>query len=464
MTVTRQFLLLLLSLSLLLSSVAAPLQLSIPPHDKDDPITVSDGFVWRPQNPASSRARLGTPTSSVADDPVQGTPTGQAKGLLAYTYHVYKAPTLFNYAVVVDTRTNAKTVYPIETIENNWVYDPQFSPDGSNLLLKVGHEEGEFPRYRLYVLNLHAQRLKKIPSGELSYHSTAWSPDSQSVAFVEGGSAFGDEDEGGSPIRLMVCQWQQGVTRPIVQNKGVVGGFCFASPDTLLYTALPSPEQEEKAGLPKATTSSKVPQPNIYEVKGTGTPRLVVRFGHFPVVSPDGKRIAFFGAENVERPSTINKWWWAFSQGSSLCVIDRDGTGRKALNLQHGNYSQLLWPSQPDRLLSVDQMQPSPIKQFLIKEWDLGSGRWKALGTLKAQDFEAVDTSLKPGIFALQPPDKKGSIVFYSKEITGLDKVENEYVFLCSIESFNIATGVTTAIALIKGPPEVDWVSLPSVR
>jgi len=440
-------------LSLLLQANAAPVQLKIPPHDEDDPVVVIRGVPIYTVNPTSSQAKLGTLASSVADDPLQVASMGQAKGLLTYTFNVYKNANSSHYLVIQDTRSNTKVVYPIENIGTNFVSEPKFSPDGSCILFKVG-EDATNPHYRLYVLDIRAQKLKKLASVELEYFKVVWSPDSRSIAFVENCGPFGEDLN--QATQLTACEWKTGKRHVVVQNAGVVGGFCWASADTLLYTGQPKT---------KPTTASDevaIPQPNIYEAKTNRTHHLLIRNGRWPSISPDGKHIAFFGAKNPAHPPALSTEWWGHSQGSWLCIANRNGTGRHALVAQNNFYAPLLWPSSPNHLISLDQVRPSPQVQFAANDWNLQTRKPVSVGLLNSQDYEAISRAgVNPPISVRGSMSKDGSFFFHTYQITGLiqDQHQYEYAYFETIQRFDARKSSSTLVAQIIKGNGADWFS-----
>jgi len=423
-----------------------------------DPVKIVNGKVWGRFNPESGEAVLGAPITRVENDPLIMAPDARFQGLLAYTFSFDEKRIAYNYIVICNTTKNTRIVYPIQ-VKDNAALEPQLSPDGSALLVKVGTLETRWPRYRLYVLDLHTGGWKKIPSGEINFPEVAWSPDSRSVAFVEGGNIFGEETK--EPLRLMVCQWQEGKTRVVDENKGVVGGFCFASPDTILYSRLPPGQPQTNDNR-----SPKAPQPEIYEAKEGAAPRPLLRFAHRPNVSPDGKHIAFYGAENVQHPSALAREWWSDPQGSSLCVANIDGKERRALTLQRGLYAPLLWPQEKDHLWSLDQTQTSPHARYILKSWDLQNGQWNSKGELRSEDSQTLSfTENDPQVRLCGQPEKDGSFFFASAQAAGSASAD-KFTVLRSIQRFDVPTGKTTLIAQVQnkeGDSEsigIDWCPL----
>ena len=434
-------------------------------RDVDDPVKMINGSVFPRVNSEAGQATFGVTTSHFEDDPLIVAPDAHYRGLIAYTFSSYKSPVLSNFIVVLDSLNKKRTVYAMK-VENNGVLQPQFSPDGRALLVKVGRSNTLYPRYRFYVLNLLTGKWKKVPSAEVNFPEIVWSPDSRYIAFVEGGDIFGRErlHENGEPLRLMVCQWQQAKTQVIAQNSGVVGGFSFASSTTLLFTQLPSGQSQTSS-----TPSVLAPQPNLYQVNFAtkGKPQLLLRYAQHPLVSPDGQRLVFFGAENVQHPSRLAREWWSDPQGTSLSVADCTGKRRTILTLARGFFSPTLWPQQKAEFLMVDQIQGSPMTQFIIKRWNLANSQWHLQGNIFLKDSRAAtysqgDPQIRPNLNT----EKDGSFFFVATQIAGPPTGDSFWVQR-SIQRYDAKTGKTLMVAQVRdqqGDPNNIGIDMHSTR
>lgn len=126
--------------------------------------------------------------------------------------------------------------YPLEA-ENgssDWLFDPQFSPDGRLLLFKYGNLHERYVGYDLYVWDLNARKMQRIT--RLVYHFVLWSPNGRYVAYVRGADA--DGNPAFSELQLYTYDITTKQEHLIVQNNGIRGGIAWTPQNTLLYSVL----------------------------------------------------------------------------------------------------------------------------------------------------------------------------------------------------------------------------------
>ncbi len=302
------------------------------------------------------------------------------------------------------------------------VFEPQFSPDGRYVLFKWGGM-ADYDSYRLFVMDIASGKLSLVNSPGLVYRKVLWSPDSQYLAFVEGGDPKGNLQrlwiDGWlylGPLKLHVCEWRTGRRWLVVQNDGVKEGFSWAAPHSLLYSALATAQKAPAPPKPKAALPAKstVSRPNIFEFSpDDGQSRLVLRDGLRPHVSPDGKLIAFWGSEDAAKPYPLPSDWLDYSHNASLCVAQRDGNGRAPLTLEEGKYSSVMWRPDSRFLIAVqaiDTDENGREKPRLdVTLWNVAERTQNKVGTLNIKDFGVAIIRLVPRSFA---PD--GSNLYFS--------------------------------------------------
>lgn len=368
------------------------------------------------------------------------------------------------------------------------VFNPQFSPDGRYILFKFGEPSISLGTFRLYVFDTLTNTLKLISKRYLSYRLTSWSPDGNYVAFVQGGDI-----EGGlfaasfylGPLRLYICNWRTGKENLVTSNDTVRGPFNWTAPHTLLYGALSQESQQILREQQKALgrneghqrrdseklyqsgssaisgkpTVNILPQPNIYEYSvEENKSKLLFKDGYRPTASPDGKWIAFFGSEDVNKPTALSSGWEDSPQGAVLSVARRDGSKRVPIDRPTNSYPSVFWMPDNRRLLTIDQIAFSPNAQAQIKEWNTETKRFRQVAIMNAKDYKAV---LRPEVEPQFRPlyiDEDHLILFVLvNEKVGHEPNLPYSVSRTSLQAVDLREGAITTIAQTRSDSGIDW-------
>lgn len=424
----------------------------------------------------SGGVKLGAPVQlSAEQNALQSlSASSSANGKLAYAFRSLQ-PKFQNYLGVATVRegvtqtvtdTNAAVIRPVEGFsqELNVIYDPVFSPNGRYVLFKKGWPYERYSHFRLYIWDTTNNQIKELISREykkplnLTYPLVSWSPDNNYLAFVAGGDAEGNTEQGAS-LLLHIYNWRTGQERLIVKNKTVRFSFEWTAPNTLLYGVLPEGE-EGKAGA----------RPNIYEIAATDDkPKLVVKDGYRPVPSPDGKWIAFFGSENIEEPVPLRPDWEYSPRGAALIIARRDGSERKALNRESVFYSTLQWMPDSKHLLTISYAPKdtvssnadkpegkSVVVRIQVREWDITSGTVRRLALLQAKDVQPIPRPATNPQFQTLGVSKDGSHLFVKIiEITGVN--EMSLIGVTSLQSVDLQSGAVATLSKTQNDLGIDW-------
>jgi len=242
-------------------------------------------------------------------------------------------------------------------------YVPQFSPDGRYVLFKFGMIGASVP-FEMYILDVQRGVVKRVdnPQGQPyvpTFTELRWSPDSNYLAWVDNLDIVGNRIDNAQPGALRVCNWRTGQARVVATGDEVRYSFSWAAPHTLLWSQLP-PNPTLLPAPPNSDSAEPLVKehPNLFEVdagKATAKPHQVLPDAFRAVVSPSGKKLAFFGSYDISKPDPL-RFLWDTVAGSAmyLSVANRDGSQRQAFNIQPGTYPQLLWQHDERHLLSLE--------------------------------------------------------------------------------------------------------------
>lgn len=153
-----------------------------------------------------------------------------------------------------------------------------FSPNGALLFL-------EFAEYSSVIWNIKTHQTQQGPAIR-GYPNFLWSPDSQHIAFFQGGDEYGHESFRTQPLTLFVFDVRSRESRQIAHNPGV-GSLAWTRQGSLLYTFWPN----EAESLHSA----------VYTIPADGgAPRELIPNASAPSPSPDGQWVTFVGWGNGE--------------------------------------------------------------------------------------------------------------------------------------------------------------------
>jgi hypothetical protein len=414
---------------------------------------------------------------SVLGDPWGGRancPAGLS-GKVAYTF-MGSAPEYDNYLVVRDVRNpaaggdNCITYKVTGGNKLGRMFDPQFSPDGRHVLVKIGAYGTSYMSHVMYVMDLKTSRLRMLTAGReplrLLFLPMSWSPDGKFLAFV----AHLDDEGGPDPTQtkpeLITYSLLTGAPYVVSRNIEVRYSFDWLAPHTLLYSSL-SPSGGIGAG---ATVLSRVPidpnqlpplkqHPDLYAVSAEGgAAQRVSPDAYRATASPDGKWIAFFGSENPARPLPLfYDWEWNPRGSVALAVASMGGLRRKALNREEVNYPDVLW-GPIHTLFTLKESGFSPDGSAVVKAWNIETGRFRLVATLTAKDIEPVSRIIVQPQFrglAVAPTRTGACIIVRVTEMVGLQGMT--YDARTSLVAVDASTGLVSTVARVETAFGVDW-------
>ncbi len=375
-------------------------------------------------------------------------------------------------------RSQSVTTYPFIQPGSDEGFRPKYSPDGRYILFRVkASQMAEIETYRLYVLDVQTNVVKRVTGKEIAYDEVSWSPDGKYLVYVQGGDWQGETKIYTSeatfytgPLKLYVCEWRTGKEQLVTTNDTVGGPFSWLVPHTLIYGALSEPKQvvwqkqresSEKTGQSKPSTNPKdvPPRPDVYEYSvEEQSSRLLIQDAYLPFPSSDGQWIAFYGSENPDKPFPLRLGWQQEAQDAALCIVKRDGSGRVALNRETGFYPLIRWLPDNRHLLAIQPTKDSPDAEAEIKDWDTQAGSFRLVTTLHAKDFTEIPlTFLSPKFRPLQISQDGTKIYISKSENIGRVPGHSLSVVLKSLQSVDLATGEVTTIAELKNVYSIDW-------
>lgn len=212
------------------------------------------------------------------------------------------------------------------------IWDPQLSPDGRFVLLKIGYLHQEADCFAFYYLDRVSGQLYETDClGR--YQPAQWSPDGKRFSYVTGVTYHGELDNG----KTSICVYD--LTKHATISDIPVMGFpryCWLGNDNLTLER-PHLAREGRA------VGSESPERDLYvHSLVTGRESLLIKDGYRPQASPDGRWLYFVNeprggsdAEYLEdfgyhsrdrRVLDLKSGQMASSPGSGSMVFDGHGT------------------------------------------------------------------------------------------------------------------------------------------
>ncbi len=323
-----------------------------------------------------------------------------------------------------------------------------YNSTGSKVLVQIG-EELDYSGFGIYLWDTQKNSIRLVSPRGLAYNKVEGSPNFDFLAYVD------NVDQFAYPVKeltakLYVLNVKTQKERLVVSNNGVINGFCWRG-NTLFYSAFP----------PSAKEGALV-RPSIYSLsfdKPNSKPRLIAKDAYRALPSPDGKRIAFFGPENRRTMSPLRAQWMSNPYGDALCVMNADGTKRKALNREQRSYPQLRWLDN-ENLISLKITEFSPKGAASLRQVNVKSGIFKTIAELEAEDYKTIDydTEFFPQ-FELQEVVNKQEVACLIRRTLGSKRFP--YISLrygtSQVVSVDIQSGKQQQIMQIPSGYSFDW-------
>lgn len=325
-----------------------------------------------------------------------------------------------------------------------WVYNPQISPDGKQVLFERGGEGSSHSQFDLVFWDLKNGETHIGPV-QLVYPRVQWSPDSRYVAYIIGGDIEGASSPE-NPLELFIYDTQKHNSRKIAQSNAVKW-MSWAEPNTLFYSVQKSRsdgEQDFRADIYSANASG-------------GTSQLVLRNGYDPKPSPNGQKMLFWGwpdgeIKNTENASTSNHLQLG------LYLFDMQQQTRVLLQspFSHRQTIDLQWLPDNNRAVYVEKSGHSPQAKALVKIIDSQSGEIHGVTTLTARDYQQVERIETEPQFEVVNLSSKGDMLFVKiSEFAPGDALRDTEFF--TLSAVNLQTGAVTKGTKIKTYYGFDW-------
>ncbi len=360
-------------------------------------------------------------------------------------------------------------IYRLVTDDENLLFDMNWSPDGSNLLLKEGDRYNDTSKYRLYFWNSHQKLIEAGPEQYLSNPTVNWSLSNRFISYVQGGDTNGFETRDVGPLRLYSYNLQKHRSYFLVQNPAV-GSNAWTKQETLLCTLL-SPFDTSHP-TPDAQRQS------IYEFPVEGGKRVkIIDHGSDPVPSPNGRWIVFYGWPDLkaqadrQEKSSANQRVHSYLPGTYL--FDRL-TGKRVLlreakpNTFHDNIAwspdsktiYVVWndykSNSPLFMSTADQKVYSGQGTGHVYVIHLPQVTKHEVATLSAFDINSrIDTT---GQFLIKGISTDGSQMFLQVSRIG-DKLSAPpyYDYLLEMDAIGLQSKKRQVIWTTRNAEAIDW-------
>lgn len=360
-------------------------------------------------------------------------------------------------------------VYQITADYANLLYNCRFSPDGEYVSICEGFPYGDASTYRLFLWNRKTKQLQSGPEASLCFPFTYWSPNSQQIAYIQGGDTSGEEAHGTGPLRLNIFDVKTGKTRFIAENPEVKS-LSWTSQGTLLYTI-----KQHSVGETADAYDAK--HPDVYEVTTSGSASKLIANAFDPLPSQDGKLITFFGwgATTVTSRQKLGE------DGQSrtgigqfgIYLFNRTSPKRKLIRplYRYYDYPGLFWSADGKHLFSIKTTYVNVTPSLLSKRTDLQGYFGYAKGQIDEIDtsslaskeltvVEAKDKSPRYGTSAFRligtSSDHRFLYITVNEIGESPDHGISNYVYHDE-QAIDLLTGKVYKLWMEKGAEGIDW-------
>lgn len=319
-------------------------------------------------------------------------------------------------------------------------FDPQFSPDGKQVMFKVGDNSNSYSNYQLCFWDRKTNQIRLGPDHLVFLH-TFWSPNSQYVAYIEGGDIEGNSSPK-DPLRLSIYDLATGKSRFVAQDT-FVKSLTWTPQNTLLYCRK-KPDTKDK------DHSTRSFDGDIYAIPGEGgEAKQFIPDAYNPVISEDGSKLVFaaWSAEKADARSQIGLY--SFNRSTQeRTLLKVPFSQERSVNIQ--------WLPDNRRVVVLQQTHFSPEAKVAVFLVDTQTNSFKTVASLEAKDVEAISrVKTQPQVALLDlSRDGKSILVEISQFGAGDDTLYDEELFLRVV---NLETGQVSTEAKLKNTYGVDW-------
>lgn len=325
---------------------------------------------------------------------------------------------------------------PVQTSAN--IYGFQFSPDGKNLLFKIGTPFTDpADPYDIAFWNLSTDKVSVVPDNphnyEIAFYRIRWSPSGRYIAYCRGGDVNGNEypfPNDYRPLRLYTYDLVTKKEHFIVKSP-TVRQFTWTKDDTLLFS-MTAKEYAKRQNKPVKESDERSDLLNIYQSLPTGEKiTLLIKDGFAVYPSPDGTKYVFMSHEDIDERQH-RKEYEAPSEHDyvhySHPIFYNSKTNTfKALDLEEEYPQEVLWMPDGKKLL-IAQYDYQTGNKGVLDVYQLGLSKMKQK---QVAQFEVQDQSYFSGSISYHQFDKlslsKDQLYLAVKSIRYGEILHNKY-------------------------------------
>ena len=344
------------------------------------------------------------------------------------------------------------TSFRVTSIQDDFLVQPTFSPDGRHVAYRLGDNSSEYGAYTLHICDLSTRQVITIETPENSVYTwpVYWSHDGRFLAYFRGGNPipFGGRNQ----LELWVFELQTLKNTRVAADGNLLDNIAWTPDNRIMYSIIPMPTEMAKGKMAFCF---------LYDPSRKRATVKVLDDAIHPTPSPNGKYVAAFSNCSTpykERQRNDTKGSLLSKPGQQRTCRLFPTTGEQSIIIHptadfHDSY--LLWAADSSEVYRVKLLQLTETRvRAEIYDYAVKTKIEKRVGIIEYTD--QVPDAARP-TFTPLCVSKDNTRLFYSLLEEGDTMYEGRKLWFSTLNYIEIATGKASIICRVRYSGPVDW-------